>query len=545
MPYAVQHWNAIEPANAKNAKQGAEEIRELKAFLLKNRGMKYNVLSKEWAGGADPTGVADSYPAFQALFTALDAVIVNYASPFGLFRGFIPQVDIPAGRYKLSQEVTSAFQYGIINADRASVEPLNIATFVGTRLFNFTSTWRTWIRGLSLYDCIRGLQMFNPNLDTGRNIIEYCDFEGHTDIAFHYNCTSSTLALKDIRWMYNKHDWDITVDQLISLGGWMYRGTPVTVDGDSGSYCHCGIADIIGLVGVPGPVGAGVDEIAYFANYDSLRITSSRFGGEPGAGAIVNNHSPSSQVYPYYSTEVVIRDTYVARNIELFGPIVRLFECPSIIELRNIRCTQEQTAIGFSSTVVPSAKMGTRNYSIIAEQLLQPISIFADVASRTALVPWMYENAIGNMTKFNITPGWREGTYLAANKAYIDINASFSDTGGDPSTSSLVEFSASINAAGSVRYRSRYVGILHTYVGFTGGVVTLFADLTPLVNPIIPGIALALTPTLTWQATGAAGNVGLDTAVADRTLRITFDNVSANEKGWFKVGELGVQRYFV
>jgi outer membrane murein-binding lipoprotein Lpp len=290
--------------------------------------------------GAKGDGVADDTQAIKDAFAAAQKTAISAPTPGTAYHFSLSNVYFPNGRYLLSEPLQpSANMIGEGNPILQQPDPTK--DIIGTEW-----VWRWKISGFTFLGGKNSLHIGNPNLDSGRIIIDNCNFYNAADAAVRLregsNSTQVTMTncvvLNCNQAFVNWCDMARVADTWVSTSPNMK---------DLAVFENHGCLLLEHVLGVP-QVTPGNDQ-RWIDNYGGVTCRNVRFGGEGAGFTPVVNWAAYDYTYPVIPSYVVID----ACNIYGLGnpnrkAIVYCEEVPNQIIITNNNGMPDLPMLGLS-----------------------------------------------------------------------------------------------------------------------------------------------------------------------------------------------------
>ena len=259
------------------------------ALLFCTSGLAFDVVTD---GGADPTFVRDSTSAFlkAAKFTTDNAQ--GIVSQTGTTASS-PSVNVPFGRYKISDEITG-WGYTTIVGNNAIIKQTDSTK----RTFVFDKSSKIDVRSLQFLGGSNAISITNPNINASHFIVNKCIFRETSKYAITTtDHLSAVLTIKDCEFHECYGCFDNTCDMASVEDCW--------VDGFTGPFCFNNVRGTMSLnrnMLVPTQNTTGH---YWISNYSQLFCNECRFSGEGGGLPVLKHNSSLGQMYPFMGSMVV------------------------------------------------------------------------------------------------------------------------------------------------------------------------------------------------------------------------------------------------
>jgi hypothetical protein len=258
--------------------------------------------------GAKGDGQADDTKAIQAAFDAAAKKTWSEQPPGSIYFISMPVVFFPSGKYLVSETIKVGAN--VQGEGTAIVQQ----TTADKDIFSNAFTWRWQLSGLTFVAGRHHLEIGNPNIDTGRIIIEKCAFynASGTAVRVREGSNSTQLTVRDCVFAHcdqalvNYCDVARLSDSWISTSPKMKD--KAAIENRSGSLL---LEDICGV-----PAVNPENDQRWIDNYSVVTARNFRFGGESAGFTAVVNFAPYDYTYPVIPTAVVLDscDVYALGN---------------------------------------------------------------------------------------------------------------------------------------------------------------------------------------------------------------------------------------
>jgi len=211
-------------------------------------------------------------------------------------------VFFPSGKYLLSQPLPASVNYlGEGGAILYQPDPAK-------DIISETHAWRWSARGISFQGGKSHLHIGNPNLDTGKLVIEDCAFYESADAAIliRKGSNSSQVHINDCTFLACEQTLVNHCDMTVLSNSWI--STSRTMKNKAAILNH-GILIMENSVGVPA-VDPAADQ-RWIDNYEGVTCRNVRFGGEDGGMTIVVNFGPYISTYPVIPKFVILDTCFI------------------------------------------------------------------------------------------------------------------------------------------------------------------------------------------------------------------------------------------
>jgi hypothetical protein len=545
--------------------------------LFDYAGAVFNV--RHPAFGAVGDGTTDDTTAIQAAFTAAHSATTSFQATSGAltgqYVGSAPAVFFPAGRYKISGEITAGAYLHVLS-DGAILEQSDATK----RHLVFGGAYTVVVDGLKFVGGLSAIDFRNANINGSYLRVLGCEFQLTRDYAIYTlgtasgddhmsaNLTVSRCKFNDCKRVLHNVCDNARVDDC-----WVQLSRENFAADTAAFVNHKGVLRFDNMFGVP-VMGTGAERLANVRWVDledgEFYAIDSRFGGEDGGMAVVYVTKPQATAvsqattYPFYGSAISILRSWV-----LSGPDGR--SDTGVVHLRTSvpqSITYEDNRFNLRPVIVNSGGLDLDSYfdtipytqqrfrftlpapaaGWVPVQLL-PFATFIDYARRVDAVPtsgrWVqgqyverlspaFGKPVGMACVADGEPGtWGEygkvspfpvgpqaATLIAGNKAKISFPIRAR------SFVAIVTVTTNPNRAGSESYRSVHSDI----VSLTSGYATSLKDYlstAALFAPTTPG---ATGPTLVSAhfGTGDTGSVERALAYATGDFTLVYGNCTAS-----------------
>jgi hypothetical protein len=271
--------------------------------------------------GATGDGSADDTEAIRAAMKAA-AICISTPSPVGTYYQAGPTLLFPAGLYRISDDIP-LMAVDVRGEGQAAIQQTNPekAALVSK------GAWQHRIANLTFLGGRSGIDLYNPNIDTGQIIIDRCRFYGTKGPAVYTNVCSTSVEISDCTFIMCAQAWvNERCDQAIMRDCWITSDKAMQ---DKAVIEHRGARlTIENLIGVPLTGGA---RQRWIGNYGvELTCRQCRFGGEGGGFTPVYNFCK------YPAGHIVLDDCYAAANASFNANCaVYCREVPAVIRVRD------------------------------------------------------------------------------------------------------------------------------------------------------------------------------------------------------------------
>lgn len=262
--------------------------------------------------GAKGDGKADDTKAIQKAADAAAAQTVAWQPKGGAYLGSAPPVYFPAGRYKLSREVTFG-GYGSVLSDAGAV----IEQTGDCRTFVFPGAYTVAVRGLRFLGGTDQLSFANANVDASTFHVEGCEFHLARGFAVHTKGTtdghlSALLVLDRCRFILPKQVLLNVCDSATVRDCWVYVGKSNFAPDTAAFVNRSGVLQFDNMFGVPS-FGDSKEhsKVRWVDNYDQFLANRSRFGGEYAGIPVVHHFGQGGKDYPWMGHAVTIENSAI------------------------------------------------------------------------------------------------------------------------------------------------------------------------------------------------------------------------------------------
>ena len=280
--------------------------------------------------GAKGDGRTDDTKAIQAAFDAAGKKTWSEQYPKSAYFISMPVVFFPSGKYLVSDTIKVG-----VNVQGEGTAILQQKT-ADKDIFSSTFTWRWQLSGITFVAGRHHLDIGNPNIDTGRIVIEKCAFynAAGTAVSVREGSNSTQLTIRDCVFIHcdqalvNYCDVARLSDSWISTSPTMKD--KAAIENRSGSLL---LEDICGV-----PAVTRDNDQRWIDNYSVVTARNFRFGGERAGFTAVVNFAPYDYTYPVVPTAVVLDscDVYALGNPKRRAAIF-CEQVPNQIVVRNCR----------------------------------------------------------------------------------------------------------------------------------------------------------------------------------------------------------------
>lgn len=280
--------------------------------------------------GAKGDGRTDDTKAIQAAFDAAGKKTWSEQYPGSDYFISMPVVFFPSGKYLLSDTVKVG-----ANVQGEGTAILQQKT-ADKDIFSSTFTWRWQLSGLTFVAGRHHLDIGNPNIDTGRIVIEKCAFynAAGTAVKVREGSNSTQISVRDCVFIHCNQAMVNYCDMAELADSWI--STSPSMKNQAAIENRSGCLLLEDICGVPA-VNAQNDQ-RWIDNYGAVTARNFRFGGESAGFAAVVNFASYSYTYPVIPTAVVLDscDIYALGNPK---PRAAVFceQVPNQIVVRNCR----------------------------------------------------------------------------------------------------------------------------------------------------------------------------------------------------------------
>ena len=272
--------------------------------------------------GAKGDGRTDDTQAIQKAADAAAARTTGFQPPGGAYLGSSPPVYFPAGRYRISGEITFGGYSNVLSDGKAIVEQTgNCRTFV------FPGGYTVALSGIRFVGGTNQIHYSNANVDTSIIIIEKCEFQWSSDFAIYTIGTtdghlSANLVVADSKFVYPRQVLHNACDAATIRDCWVSIGKR-NFAADSAAFVNrSGVLMFENMFGVPFFSDSGDHSTAgtksvnqgvrWVDNYGDLLVRRSRFGGECAGIPIVHHFGKPSEVYPWMGQTISIETSQIS-----------------------------------------------------------------------------------------------------------------------------------------------------------------------------------------------------------------------------------------
>ena len=203
-------------------------------------------------------------------------------------------------------------------------------------IFSSTQCWRWQISGLTLVAGRHHLHLGNPNIDTGRILVEKCAFYNAdgTAVKVRKGSNSTQISIRDCVFIGCDQAFVNYCDMATLSDSWIYSSKQMKNKAVIENRNGCLLLESI--CGVPA-VSRDNDQ-RWIDNYSVVTVRNFRFGGEDAGFTPVVNFAPYDSTYPVWPTAVVLDscEIYAIGNPKRRAAVF-CEEVPNQIVVRNCR----------------------------------------------------------------------------------------------------------------------------------------------------------------------------------------------------------------
>jgi len=247
--------------------------------------------------GAKGDGKTDDTKAIQAALDAAGKKGWSEQYPGSAYYVSSPVVFFPSGKYIISDTLQ-------IRANMAGEGTAIIYQKKRDKdILSGTYVWRWQISGFTFVGGRNHLNIGNPNIDTGRIIIEKCAFYKAAEAAIRTRkgSNSTQISIRDCVFIHNDQvfinwcDMGSITDSWISTSKEMKNKAVIENHGSLMLENICGV-----------PAVARENDQRWIDNYGSVTARNFRFGGEGAGFTAVVNFAPYDYTYPVNPSSVIL-----------------------------------------------------------------------------------------------------------------------------------------------------------------------------------------------------------------------------------------------
>ena len=264
------------------------------------------------AFGAKGDGRTDDTRAIQEAADAAAAGTTAFQPPSGAYLGSSPPVYFPAGRYRVSDEITFGAYANVLSDARAIVEQTG-----DCRTFVFPGGYTIAVSGIRFLGGTNQIHYSNANTDTSTIIIEKCEFQWSTDFAI---CTigttdghlSANLVVADSKFVYPRQVLHNACDAATIRDCWVTVGKRNFATDSAAFVNRSGVLMFDNMFGVP-TFGGSKDHqrVRWVDNHGDLLVRRSRFGGEYAGIPIIHHFGEPGEAYPWMGQTISIETSQI------------------------------------------------------------------------------------------------------------------------------------------------------------------------------------------------------------------------------------------
>jgi len=279
----------------------------------------------------------------------------------------------PSGKYLLSQPLPASVNFlGEGGAILYQPDPEK-------DIISETGAWRWNARGISFQGGKSQLHIGNPNLDSGRLLIEDCAFYESADAAIRLRkgSNSSQVHINDCTFLACEQTLVNHCDMTVLSNSWIT--TSRTMQNKAVIENH-GILLMENSVGAPA-VNPDADQ-RWIDNYEGVTCRNVRFGGEDGGMTIVVNFAPYISTYPVIPKFVILDSCYIyatgnskrrcAVDCEEIPNQIVIRSCNGFIDLPAVRINEKLDLPKYLERA--KSRPNSLRFSIEADQVELPLS---------------------------------------------------------------------------------------------------------------------------------------------------------------------------
>ncbi len=242
-----------------------------------------------------------------AISQAYQSSIADYTSP---------RLYFPPGKYKISNTINfriAQISLSIIGDDAIIIPGNNFN--VNNYAFQTDYCYNFKIKGMHFDGFAKGLYInSNENINSGQVAVEECIFLNNTE-ALRLNATSTIAIISKCKFHWNKVAMYLNADKVTVRDCWIQSGEMLNVDHPAQIINHSVLTFDANLLVPETP--EGLMEPAWINNYQTVRASNVRQGGEPGSFTLINNFAGS--VAPISTPEGAIPFTVSVKDSECYA----------------------------------------------------------------------------------------------------------------------------------------------------------------------------------------------------------------------------------
>ena len=203
----------------------------------------------------------------------------------------------------------------------------------------------------------------------GMATIEGCQFVGITDTAIRYGNRSSILTVEGCRFDGCERAMRVWNCDRVVFNRCFLNKKPLTADEATAFQLEGGTFDARNSIFITTGQNTGV-ETAWFSmkpvqvnSHYGICIADCRFSDESNGTTLINWYVPGDVTFPAIPEGITIRDSYLEGGLSGVSgqdqSIVRLFECPNYINMRNNQGFVGTATVVWADGVDPASKVWT------------------------------------------------------------------------------------------------------------------------------------------------------------------------------------------
>jgi hypothetical protein len=295
--------------------------------------------------GAKGDGVTDDTAAINAAFAAAAKMVISeQPAPGEVYVSSLPEVYFPSGKYRLSAPINpTAHMVGEGNA--VLYQPDRAVDIISS-----TFIWRWRISGFTFLGGRNQISIGNPNIDTGRIVIDKCVFQNSAGVAINIGdqSFSTQLTITDCVF-YGCDQVLVTYCDMTKMGdSWIT--TPATMKNKAAIVEAHGWLLLDHICGVP--LVTPENDQRWIDNYGGVTCRNVRFGGEGGGFTAVVNKVRYEHTYPVIPSYLI----FEACNVYCWGnpkrrSMIYCEEIPNQITVRDCTGFPDLPAIAISDKI--------------------------------------------------------------------------------------------------------------------------------------------------------------------------------------------------